>query len=390
MAALSVSENCLALSCGNKTCVIFDAGGTKCLEAPLTEKITAAELEECKSENVIVDDHSVSNEVGLCLVSSDISPCGKWLVFCSSSKYLSFWDLCDCKLISNRHLIRGASQVKFTPSISFIIVADKSGDVYQFSTLDSLAPGTLILGHLSMLLDVLISSNEQFIITCDRDEKIRVSCFPNAYNIKSYCLGHEEFITSICFLSHNEDILVSASGDGTVRLWDYCLGSQIAEVECYKEIENSTSIYAVTSLTTTLNNSSSSIVCATLNDYQGCLVYIVKEDDQKLTFNFIHTINLEIVPWSIKLTKKNILWLLSTSEKIDLHAKIWNKEMQRFIDTNDNSIDNTIKIINEQVFNNVNTSNILTLLYKRKFDNVQVYLERKQARLMIEPLNKKD
>ena len=48
------------------------------------------------------------------------------------------------------------------------------------------------MGSLSMLTDIRLDSNEKHIITSDRDEKIRISCFPNSFNINSYLLGHKE------------------------------------------------------------------------------------------------------------------------------------------------------------------------------------------------------
>ncbi len=70
---------------------------------------------------------------------------------------------------------------------------DKTGDVYRFKR--DFSEGSLLLGHLSMLLDVAVSNCGKFVITCDRDEKIRVSSYPNAYNINNYCLGHTDFVT---------------------------------------------------------------------------------------------------------------------------------------------------------------------------------------------------
>ena len=73
-----------------------------------------------------------------------------------------------------------------------------------------------------MLLDIKLSKCGKFIITCDRDEKIRISHYPNAYNIHNFCLGHTDFVTSISL--YQDNYLISGSGDGTLRLWNYLKG----------------------------------------------------------------------------------------------------------------------------------------------------------------------
>ncbi len=70
---------------------------------------------------------------------------------------------------------------------------DKSGDVYVF--VDKSKEGKLVLGHLSMLLDALVTECGRYLVTCDRDEKIRVSSYPNSHNIEGFCLGHTDFVT---------------------------------------------------------------------------------------------------------------------------------------------------------------------------------------------------
>merc|ERR1719209_2382994 len=115
-----------------------------------------------------------------------------------------------------------------------LLVADKRGDVYLFST-EKEKEGELLLGHLSMLLDLRITLDSKFVITADRDEKIRVSNFPNSYNIHNYCLGHGDFVTSLGILS--EDFLLSGSGDGTVRVWRFLEGTEVARREVCHDID---------------------------------------------------------------------------------------------------------------------------------------------------------
>jgi tRNA (guanine-N(7)-)-methyltransferase subunit TRM82 len=50
--------------------------------------------------------------------------------------------------------------------------------------------GTLVLGHTSSLTTMLLTPDDQFLITADRDEHIRVSHYPKGYNIERFCMGH--------------------------------------------------------------------------------------------------------------------------------------------------------------------------------------------------------
>jgi tRNA (guanine-N(7)-)-methyltransferase subunit TRM82 len=54
--------------------------------------------------------------------------------------------------------------------------------------------GTLILGHTSMLNAMLLSDDERYIFTADRDEHIRISHFPRGWDIERYCLGHKKYV----------------------------------------------------------------------------------------------------------------------------------------------------------------------------------------------------
>ena len=101
---------------------------------------------------------------------------------------------------------------------------------------NSESPGQLLLGHVSMLTDILLASLENvseagpkahhYIITCDRDEHIRVSRgLPQTHVIESYCLGHKEFVTKLLIPELYPEILISGGGEKHLYLWHWRTGA---------------------------------------------------------------------------------------------------------------------------------------------------------------------
>uniref|UniRef100_A0A8C5LU33 WD repeat-containing protein 4 n=1 Tax=Leptobrachium leishanense TaxID=445787 RepID=A0A8C5LU33_9ANUR len=129
--------------------------------------------------------------------------------------------------LSVRSVSRRCTALTFSPCGQHILAADKSGDVFSFSVVRAQEEGCLELGHLSMLLDVAVSPDGQHIITCDRDEKIRVSRWDAPHEISTFCLGHTEFVSQLLVLPGDNKLLLSGSGDGFLRLWHYETGTEM-------------------------------------------------------------------------------------------------------------------------------------------------------------------
>ncbi|XP_049584406.1 tRNA (guanine-N(7)-)-methyltransferase non-catalytic subunit wdr4 isoform X2 [Syngnathus scovelli] len=147
------------------------------------------------------------------IVSFVISPSGKLVALIDDSKRLVlFKNEHSWQWASTRWLVRRGTSLVFNRAEDEVLVADKSGDVYSFSVMQPEKEGELKMGHLSMILAVTVSLDDKYIITSDRDEKIRVSHRCSPYNIQSFCLGHKEFVSSLLVPSGDRHWLLSGSG----------------------------------------------------------------------------------------------------------------------------------------------------------------------------------
>jgi tRNA (guanine-N(7)-)-methyltransferase subunit TRM82 len=191
-----------------------------------------------------------------------------------------------------RELPKKPTEIRFTQDSQTILVSDKFGDVFRFvygtfvsqrliqfflcsypvhlsvdlltnlnkkASKDALAShenpwGNLMLGHVSLLTTFLLTPDEQYIITADRDEHIRVSWYPQGYNIERFCLGHQKcvylppsgavmrsyfnkttylikrFVSAIHIPDFAQDTLISGGGDEVIKLWDWMAGTVKHEV----------------------------------------------------------------------------------------------------------------------------------------------------------------
>ncbi|XP_028740894.1 tRNA (guanine-N(7)-)-methyltransferase non-catalytic subunit WDR4 [Peromyscus leucopus] len=161
------------------------------------------------------------------ILASTFSKSGSYFALTDDSKRLILFRTKPWQCLSVRTVVRRCTALTFTASEERVLVADKSGDVYSFSVLEPDGCGRLELGHLSMLLDVAVSPDDQFVLTADRDEKIRVSWAAAPHSIEAFCLGHTEFVSRIFVVPSHPELLLSSSGDGTLRLWEYRSGRQL-------------------------------------------------------------------------------------------------------------------------------------------------------------------
>jgi tRNA (guanine-N(7)-)-methyltransferase subunit TRM82 len=91
----------------------------------------------------------------------------------------------------------------------------------------------LVLGHVSMLTDMVLGSHEgkEYIITADRDEHIRVSRgLPQAHIIENYCLGHKEFVSVLHIPETHPHLLISGGGDDHLYVWDWYKGELLQKI----------------------------------------------------------------------------------------------------------------------------------------------------------------
>ncbi|KAM8820411.1 tRNA (guanine-N(7)-)-methyltransferase non-catalytic subunit WDR4 [Eudromia elegans] len=293
--------------------------------------------------------------------------------------------------VSVRSVNRRCTALIITAAENKILVADKSGDVYSYSITEPQAEGKLELGHLSLLTDVALSPDDQYILTSDRDEKIRVSLARAPHNIVSYCLGHKEFVSKIFVIPNYPDLLLSASGDSTVRLWEYrsgkevfcCHLSSVSEPEATQTNQK----YTVSRIAYCCQDGYVALIC-------DCIptVYIFQLDAIAQQLVYRQQISLEHKGWDIAFEETGDLWILQETSEAPL--LLYRPEDGQWKPvTDDKGLEKMSKYLRDNwaMFEGfVGAESYYSSLYKASFDNMATYLQRKEERLLQQQKKRKD
>ncbi|KAJ7416610.1 tRNA (guanine-N(7)-)-methyltransferase non-catalytic subunit WDR4 [Pitangus sulphuratus] len=282
------------------------------------------------------------------------SPSGDYFALTDDNKRLIlFRTKPSWESVSVRFVNRRCTALVITAAEDKIFIADKSGDVYSYSITEPQADGKLELGHVSLLLDVALSPDDQHILSADRDEKIRVSLTKAPYSI-----------------------------DSTLRLWKYKSGEEVHCCQlssiCGPEAAKTDQKYTVSRITYCCQGGYVAILCDSIPT-----VYVFQLDATAQQLVYKQQIPLQHKGWDIAFGETGDLWILQEDKEAPL-------QLYRACDgqwkavTDDKELQKMSKYIQDNwtVFEGfVGAGSYYRHLYKASFDNMDEYLQKKEERL---------
>ncbi|XP_028360451.1 tRNA (guanine-N(7)-)-methyltransferase non-catalytic subunit WDR4 [Phyllostomus discolor] len=316
------------------------------------------------------------------ILASTFSTSGSYFALTDDSKRLILFRTKPWQCLSVRTVVRRCTALTFTASEEKVLVADKSGDVYSFSVLEPHECGRLELGHLSMLLDVAVSPDDRYVLTADRDEKIRVSWALAPHNIEAFCLGHTEFVSRIFVVPDHPELLLSSSGDCTLRLWEYRRGRELHCCHLASPQEPagpwSDKRFAASRITYWSRDSWVALLCDCLP-----VVCIFRLDAPGRQLVCRQQLSFQHRVWDVAFEESQGLWVLQDCREAPL-------VLCRPVDGRWQTVPETAAVqrVSAHLHRNwamlegsAGVNNGFSGLYKATFDNMATYLEKKEERL---------
>jgi len=197
-----------------------------------------------------------------------------------------------------------------------------------------------------------------------------------------FCLGHKEFVSSLIALSEN--VAISISGDGTLRLWNFLSGKQL----------NFTKFSFIPVLFKHIQQSpTDGILCISTSDF------IIKVYEYQLIDNNalkLHLLGEKQYSSDIEIAILKDNFYIEHIDDVDGTKKLFIDKIQI-----ENKNAASFEALKEDILTILNLNNNsslkiakpfkVSLLFKNtgKFDNVKQYTDRKKARIESQAMKKK-
>lgn len=192
--------------------------------------------------------------------------------------------------------------------------------------------------------------------------------FPKTGEIETYCLGHLEFVSGIAELSHPiKNRLVSISGDKTMRLWNPTNGCEEAcvdlEAPAFQLVHNDERNLLAVSMF-----SVRTLIGIYKIDNLEAEIQIKKYAEHVMSEN-VKYLN------SMAITSDDCVWLLCQGNDDELLVK-------KIVLTDDGVIESDIDYLTNITSSiKLNFPEDISILFKKKVDNMKDYYDRKKQRL---------
>ena len=206
----------------------------------------------------------------------------------------------------------------------------------------------------------------------------------------SYCLGHNQFVSSIQLIDCKT--LISGSGDGKIIIWDFAQGnnlftfnfdSNLAESNVSKDSGKEKSQYPIKSISTD-QEKANYLAVSFYKQPLICVLKVIRDGENASSLELVDKIVLEAEPvWmQFDSTHCNFLWVLSGSKKKPIEMfELKQDKMEKAFET--------LKVVNSLNDNqqlsvtveNALKQNLVDGLFKHYFNNVEMYYQRKMLRI---------
>ncbi|KAI8839885.1 WD40-repeat-containing domain protein [Chytridium lagenaria] len=146
------------------------------------------------------------------------------VAFASEDKILSVWNSETWNFVAKTDTPKRVAVIQFSPNGKNIVIADKFGDENTF------APPSLIIGHVSVITDMIFSTNGKYLITSDRDEKCESQITLSHSTFKPSASEIASSLPAIAALPNNENLIVSGGGEPFLLVWDMVSGERLQKL----------------------------------------------------------------------------------------------------------------------------------------------------------------